>query len=262
MARVLVNAPKRITGNYGKGHLGVDLGWVGKDGDIVYAHSAGVVVKVVTGQKKDNDTRGDATYGNYVKIKHPDGYYTLYAHLAEVYVKVGEHVVEGQKIGYMGDTGNAYGKHLHFEVRNTKDKIINPTPYLSEDLPEVKKRIEYRVHILGGSWLPWVNKAEDTYDGYAGLYGKTIDGIQVKGRRYQAHILGGPWLPIVDKVDDTDNGYAGLYGRAIDGIRVYDSEYRAHLKGNSWLPWVNKVNDTDNGYAGIYGRPIDGIQIK
>lgn len=260
--RVLENAPKRITGAYGSGHLGVDLGWVGGDKDIVYAHSAGVVVKVVTGKDRNNNTRGDDTYGNYVKIKHADGYYTLYAHLASVDVRVGEHVTAGERIGYMGDSGNAYGKHLHFEVRNTQDKIINPTPYLDKDLPEVENKIEYRVHILGGSWLPWVSKADDTAEGYAGLYGKTIDGLQVRGRRYQAHILGGSWLPIVDKVDDTANGYAGLFGRPIDGIRIYDSVYRAHLKGGSWLPWVSKVSSSYDGYAGIYGRQIDGIQIK
>ncbi len=262
MNRVLVNGRNRITGAYGKGHLGVDLGWIGGEGDNVYAHSNGVVVKAVTGKKNDTGSRGDATYGNYVKIKHSDGYYTLYAHLASVDVKVGEKVVTGQKIGYMGETGNAYGKHLHFEVRNTEDKIVNPTPYLDKDLPPVSHRVEYRVHILGGSWLPWVSKVDDTSEGYAGLYGKAIDGIQVRGRRYQAHTLGGSWLPIVDKVDDTSNGYAGLYGRPIDGIRVYDSEYRAHTQKGSWLPWVSKVDNSSNGYAGLYGKRIDGIQIK
>lgn len=262
MYRVLTNSSKRITGKYGNGHLGVDLGWVGGSGDNVYAHSAGVVVKVVTGKSKDTSSRGDDTYGNYVKIKHSDGYYTLYAHLESVDVKVGEHVEAGQKIGYMGETGNAFGKHLHFEVRNKEDRIVNPTPYLTEDLPEASNKVEYRVHILGGSWLPWASKVDDTQEGYAGIYGKTIDGIQVRGRRYRAHILGGSWLPVVDKVDDTANGYAGIYGRPIDGIQIYDSQYRAHIKGGKWLPWVSKVDNKASGYAGLYGKNIDGIQIK
>lgn len=40
--------------------------------------------------------------------------------------------------------------------------------------------VSYRVHIKGGSWLPWVNKADNTANGYAGIYGKEIDAIQMK----------------------------------------------------------------------------------
>lgn len=40
--------------------------------------------------------------------------------------------------------------------------------------------VEYRVHIKGGKWLPWVKKADNTADGYAGIYGKEIDAIQMK----------------------------------------------------------------------------------
>lgn len=40
--------------------------------------------------------------------------------------------------------------------------------------------VSYRVHIKGGSWLPWVHKTDNTNDGYAGIYGKEIDAIQMK----------------------------------------------------------------------------------
>lgn len=40
--------------------------------------------------------------------------------------------------------------------------------------------VEYRVHIKGGSWLPWVRKADNTANGYAGFYGKEIDAIQMR----------------------------------------------------------------------------------
>lgn len=40
--------------------------------------------------------------------------------------------------------------------------------------------VSYRVHIKGGKWLPWVHKADNTANGYAGIYGKVIDGIQMK----------------------------------------------------------------------------------
>lgn len=40
--------------------------------------------------------------------------------------------------------------------------------------------VSYRVHVKGGSWLPWVHKADNTNNGYAGIYGKEIDAIQMK----------------------------------------------------------------------------------
>ena len=40
--------------------------------------------------------------------------------------------------------------------------------------------IKYRVHIKGGKWLAWVSKCDDTSSGYAGIYGKEIDAIQIK----------------------------------------------------------------------------------
>ena len=58
-------------------------------------------------------------YGNCVIILHPDGNATLYAHLSIISVIVGQHVNQGQIIGYSGTTGNSTGPHLHFEARHT-----------------------------------------------------------------------------------------------------------------------------------------------
>ncbi len=130
-----------------------------------------------------------------------------------------------------------------------------------------KENIEYRVHLKSGVWLPWVNKVDNTNEGYAGIYGQSIDGIQVKNRTYQAHTLNEKWWSEISKVDDTPNGYAGVFGRSIDGIKVRNAMYRVHVKQKDnlkaeWLPWVSKVDNTANGYAGYVGREIDGIQIK
>jgi murein DD-endopeptidase MepM/ murein hydrolase activator NlpD len=60
-------------------------------------------------------------YGQYVVIKHSNGTQTLYAHLSNVSVSVGDKVSQGQVIGNMGSTGKSTGTHLHFEIRGAKN---------------------------------------------------------------------------------------------------------------------------------------------
>jgi len=55
-------------------------------------------------------------YGNYILISHPNGTKTRYAHLQKVLVSVGQRVKKGDSIGMMGETGNATGCHVHFEI--------------------------------------------------------------------------------------------------------------------------------------------------
>ncbi len=62
-------------------------------------------------------------YGSYVVITHANGSQTLYGHMSQVSAYDGERVVQGQVIGYVGETGEATGPHVHFEIR---DGIRNP----------------------------------------------------------------------------------------------------------------------------------------
>lgn len=55
-------------------------------------------------------------YGNTVTIDHGNGIRTLYAHLSSISVSMGSAIAQGQQVGIMGNTGNSYGVHLHFEV--------------------------------------------------------------------------------------------------------------------------------------------------
>ena len=134
-SRVLATQKNQITNPFGNGHSGVDLGWKTTQTDGILAHSNGQVVFCQTGQQNNQGSTGNASYGNCVKIKHPNGYFTLYAHLSRVCVVLGQTVMKGQSIGEMGNTGNSYGNHLHFEVRNENDICINPAPYIAADLP-------------------------------------------------------------------------------------------------------------------------------
>lgn len=75
-----------------------------------------------------------AGFGKLVTIEHVDGYTSLYAHLSEIKVHIGETVSAGAIIGRVGSSGEATGPHLHFEWR-VKGKAVDPLkvfPSLSE----------------------------------------------------------------------------------------------------------------------------------
>lgn len=137
MSRILKDKTNQITQAYGNGHTGIDI--IGKEGwpDII-AHSDGVVVACVDGKNNDTKTKGVNQYGNYVLIKHDNNMYTLYAHLEKgLKVKKGQRVKKGQVIGREGNSGYSLGPHLHFEVRNKDNYVIDPTPYIDADLPNL-----------------------------------------------------------------------------------------------------------------------------
>jgi murein DD-endopeptidase MepM/ murein hydrolase activator NlpD len=88
-------------------------------GTPVYAAAKGKVIVA-----KSKGWNGGA--GKYIKIKHPNGTRTLYAHLSKLLVGVGQAVKKGQKIGLIGNTGRVRGPtgcHLHFEVHGAKNPL-------------------------------------------------------------------------------------------------------------------------------------------
>ncbi|OGG44074.1 hypothetical protein A2841_02075 [Candidatus Kaiserbacteria bacterium RIFCSPHIGHO2_01_FULL_48_10] len=91
------------------GYNGIDIG--AAPGTPILASAEGDVIVA-----KNSGWNGG--YANYAVIKHDNGSQTLYAHATKIIVSVGQHVVQGQVIGYVGATGNATGPHLHFEIRN------------------------------------------------------------------------------------------------------------------------------------------------
>lgn len=100
-------------------HPGIDL--PNKSAPAIVASDGGEVI--VAGWP---DNYG---YGNRVVVDHGNGYQTLYAHLSNIFVSVGEKVSRGQSIGRMGSTGRSTGTHLHFELRY-KGRALNPLSIL------------------------------------------------------------------------------------------------------------------------------------
>ena len=81
-----------------------------------------------------NTNKNSSSYGYYCIISHGSGYATLYAHQSRLpLVKVGDTVSKGQVIGYVGNTGNSYGAHLHFELRvnGVRDDVLKLYPGLN-----------------------------------------------------------------------------------------------------------------------------------
>jgi murein DD-endopeptidase MepM/ murein hydrolase activator NlpD len=70
--------------------------------------------------------------GYYVRVKHANGYYSEYKHLKKgtIVVQTNQMVAKGQRLGYMGDSGNAQGVHLHLAIRPNLKTYIDPYPYL------------------------------------------------------------------------------------------------------------------------------------
>lgn len=95
------------------GYNGVDLS-AGVIGTPIIASAGGTVIV-----SKESGWNGG--YGKYVVVKHSNGTQTLYAHNNDNIVAVGQTVVQGQVIGYLGSTGNSTGPHIHFEIRGAKN---------------------------------------------------------------------------------------------------------------------------------------------
>lgn len=91
--------------------------------------------------------------------------------------------------------------------------------------------LRYRVHLLNGDWLPWVDgyDIEDDINGYAGIKGKVIDGLQVE----------------------------------FEGVGDYKATYRVRKQGAGFWDWQHNTekDSSQDGYAGLLGTKIDGVQI-
>ena len=79
-----------------------------------------VIISAIEGDVELVSSQGD--YGNHIKITNGE-VSTLYAHCSKIYVKQGDHIVQGQEIAEVGETGNVTGPHLHFEIRRNNQYV-------------------------------------------------------------------------------------------------------------------------------------------
>nr|DAL52431.1 MAG TPA_asm: peptidase [Caudoviricetes sp.] len=130
------------------GNITITQGWVYSGGgnhngiDLranyvpVFPCEPGVVSRVQYWDGKTKSPKSMQSYGNMIEITHEDyngkTLITRYAHLSKIYVKWGDTVNYGKVIGVSGETGNAYGAHLHLEVI-WNGRRTNPLLWLGPD---------------------------------------------------------------------------------------------------------------------------------
>lgn len=102
-------------------HKGID--YAASDGQPYYATADGIVIYATD----DDGYNGGA--GNWVVIAHGNGVISKYMHSQRVFVKVGDIVLQGQHIANAGQTGAAYGPHLHFQVE-VDGEAVDPVPLM------------------------------------------------------------------------------------------------------------------------------------
>lgn len=98
-------------------HEGLDI--IAESNALVMSAARGIVV----------ESGWDRDLGKFVRIDHDFNTVTLYGHLSRAYVQEGDHVEKGTTIGAVGNTGNSFGPHLHYEIL-VRGKSVDPGPYL------------------------------------------------------------------------------------------------------------------------------------
>ncbi|WP_035240074.1 peptidoglycan DD-metalloendopeptidase family protein [Desulfobacter vibrioformis] len=121
-----------------KGIILSKFGTKRKDDYNAFTFQTGIDIKAERGTPVKNVFSGEVMfaqwlkgYGNLMIINHGNNYYTLYAHVEELYKKKGERVDTGEVIGTAGDTGSIKGPCLHFEVRH-HGKPVDPLKWLEK----------------------------------------------------------------------------------------------------------------------------------
>lgn len=283
-------------GGWEYAHWGIDLvdfangynalGWI-------TAHSEGTVIGIVTSY---TGSYMDGSYGNYVLLQHPNGFATIYAHLAYGTIKVsyGQKVKQGQVLAYMDNTGNSVGGHLHWEVRDRSGAKIDPQRYLNSDLPGMNTNVwlqKWHLYDAKGKMLKGWQKDKGSwyyldsngvmYTGwlldksYGGWFLLASDGKMLTGWQF----VNGKWYYMNDKglmqtgwLKDGGKWYLlGTDGAMLTGWQKVDGKWyyltptkdANHKTGEMWTGWLKYDSewyylDPKDGYMYTGTHIIDG----
>lgn len=232
-------------------HSGLDLKTEGKEGLPVYAAADGEIVRIKVSH---------FGYGKALYIKHPNGYSTVYAHLKnfspkiEAYVKKRQYAKEsyeiqlypekgtltvkkGEVIAASGNTGGSGGPHLHYEIRDSKARPMNPLDF-------GVKVADTKAPIIHGVWL--YSLGEDSH--INGTQEKLKIRLTDKGSNHfiaeKIHAFGkiGIGVATIDK-QNLSNNKNGVYGitSSVNGKKVFDLKMNRFSFGET--RYINRLID-------------------
>lgn len=243
--RTYIYKAKKVSGF----HRGIDL--IG--GSEIIAFADGIVTSICN--------KGEQ-YGKgcYVRIKHDNGFQTLYYHLksGSVVVNVGDNVKKGQLLGIMGATGRATGVHLHFQIdKGSNATAIDPYDYIFNGKEFITENEEHKV-------LKSLDEiAKDVIKGLYGNYPDRKKLLEKDGYNYDEvqhkvnEILHNKksdsnkkWVPkIGDTVHVTKTGKSTSYGEYNSAKANYDGVITNDLTHkNRKYPYLVSVNGVCIGW--------------
>ena len=180
-------------------HAGIDIKTEGKQGMEVHSSADGFVSRIRVG------TGG---YGNCIYVEHPNGTSTVYAHLRNFNEVLAQYTLEeqykrksfavnlfpkrnefpvkqGQIIGYSGNSGSSTGPHLHFEIRSSDQKVLDPLRIgfnqIKDNIPPVLERLAIKTMSIH-------SRVNDQFGRFEfnlrdeNSQGLNLDTVQVNGR--------------------------------------------------------------------------------
>ncbi|MEL3974182.1 peptidoglycan DD-metalloendopeptidase family protein [Rossellomorea oryzaecorticis] len=199
-------------------HKGMDIG--GDIGSPVYAAADGVVSKSYYSE----------SYGHVVFVSHGNGYETVYAHLQDRGVSENQHVLKGEQIGSVGNTGRSTGAHLHFEVHKgewTLDKLNAIDPFELFGEGEVGQLV--------------FAKEQDPY--------QTIE-VSSNLTQLPVHRTDQKWNDVTEphvihtvKKNETLWGISKQYGLSVEEVKEWNDIQSSHLKIYQKLIIPRQLND-------------------